>query len=95
MADSLVGRLNGTNYFRENATEAYVEVPPALMITASDGKLFTLGTQYQQHGQVFEFNVLVNDIDTGEMASKIVYQRGKVRIFGRAGWRIWTERGFV
>jgi hypothetical protein len=90
--DSFSGRVHGVEYFRVNPTESYVEIPPALMITARDGSMFTLGTEYVQHGQTFEFNVLCNDRDTGEMASKIVFQRGIVRIFGQAGWRVWSER---
>ena len=92
-ADHFTGQVFGTKYHRINPTEAYVEIPPALMITARDGAMFTLGTQYTKHGDVFEFNVLRNDSDTGEMASKILFQRGIVRIFGQAGWRVWSERG--
>lgn len=91
----LIGRADGSKYYRENATEPYVESPPAYIITASDGSTFTLGSEYLQHGWIFEFNVRRNDVDTGEFASKIVYQRGKVRIFGRDGWRVWTGTRFI
>jgi len=96
-AHLLIGRLGGVTYRRENPTEAYVTVPPALLITDSDGAAWTLGIQYIQHGQVFEFNVLRNDVDTGEMASRIEYRRGVVRIYGIDGWRTWgrARRGFI
>lgn len=81
----LTGLVNGTQYFRQNATEPYVEIPPALLITDTTGACWTLGSQFVQHKDVFEFNVLCNDRDTGEMASRIVYQRGQVHIFGHYG----------
>lgn len=91
----LKGRAFGETYLRENQTQSYVEIPPAAIITASDGSTWTLGTEYVQHGAEYQFNVLRNDVDTGEFASRVVYQRGKVRIFGRGGWRVWTGRSFV
>lgn len=91
----LLGRLMGSVFKRENATEAYVEIPPALVITASDGALFSLGYICHQYGWVMEFNVLRNDVDTGEFASKIVYRDHKVRIYGRDGWRVWTGKSFI
>ncbi len=98
-SELLKGRADGATYLRENATEPYVECPPAYIITDSSGATWTLGAHYTQHGERFEFSVMRNDVDTGEMASKIVYQRGKVRIFGRhdgrPGWRVWTGKFFV
>lgn len=91
----LMGRAFGQAYFRANQTENYVEIPPAAVITDSEGATWTLGTQYEQHGAELQFNVLRNDVDTTEMASRVVYQRGKVRIFGRNGWRVWTGKTFV
>lgn len=88
----LKGRADGTIYYRENQTESYVEIPPAYIITESNGATWTLGSNYVQRGWIFEFSVMRNDVDTGEMASKIVYRGGKVKIFGAEGWRIWTER---
>lgn len=80
----LVGRANGLRYERADKTEAYVCVPPAFLITDSDGAAWTLGSRYVDHGGgEFEFNVLRNDIDTGETAMRIEYRRGVVRIFGR------------
>ena len=91
----LSGKADGRTYYRENPTEAYVESPPAYIITDSSGATWTLGSTYIQIGQVFEFGVLRNDVDTGEMASKIVYQRGRVKIYGVNGWRIWNGRTFI
>lgn len=54
----LIGQIGGKTFRRENPSEAYVCVPPALMITDSDGGTFTLGGEYVQRGWVFEFNVL-------------------------------------
>ena len=88
-AHLLLGRLGGQTFRRENPSEAYVCVPPALLVTDSDGGTFTLGLEYVQCGWTFEFNVLRNDVDTGEMASRIEYRGGVVRIFGKNGWRSW------
>ena len=94
-SELLIGRALGQQFERENATEAYVEIPPACIITDSSGATWTLGTEYINPGWNMEFNVLRNDVDTGEFASRIVYQRGKVRIFGKGGWRVWTGKSFI
>jgi hypothetical protein len=94
-SELLVGRADGATFRRENATESYVEVPPAYVITDSTGATWTLGAHYIQRGATFEFGVMRNDVYVGEMASKIVYRRGKIRIFGADGWRIWTGKFFV
>lgn len=91
----LKGRAVGREFVRENPTEPYVEIPPAFLITDQDGATFTLGTLYKGDGWNMEFNVLRNDVDTGEFASRIVYQRGVVRIFGKAGWRAWSGKSFI
>lgn len=91
----LEGRADGVTYRRENATEPYVEIPPAYIITDSSGATWTLGSEYVWHGQFIYMNVLRNDIDTGELASKIVYQRHKVRIWTKSGWRVWTGKFFI
>jgi hypothetical protein len=83
----LQGVADGVVFFRENKTEPYVEIPPAYIITDSDGATWTFGDKYIQRGHVFEFSVVRNGIDTGELASKIVYQKGRVSIFGVDGWR--------
>ena len=91
----LKGRADGVTYLRENATEPYVEIPPAYIITDSSGATWTLGNEYAWHGQGLFMNVLRNDVDTGEIASRIVYQRHKVRIWTRDGWKVWGRHGFV
>jgi hypothetical protein len=91
----LTGTINGTRYERENRSEAYVEVPPALLITDERGGMWTLGTEYLSYDGQFEWNVLRDDVDTGEMASKIVCRGGRVMIYGRDGRRIWNGRAFV
>ena len=94
-SELLVGRARGVRFHRNDATEPYVEIPPAYIITESNGATWTLGNSYLQRGQVFEFNVMRNDIDTGEFASRIVYQRGKVRIWGQGAWKVWTGKFFI
>lgn len=83
----LVGRINGARYERENKTEPDVEIPPAFIITDSDGAAWTFGTHYAEHNGEYEFSVLRNDIDTGEVAKRIVYRKGVVCIFGHYGWK--------
>lgn len=83
----LVGRAHGLRYEREDKTESYVEIPPAFLITDSDGAMWTFGTQFSTHNGEYEFNVLRNDVDTGEVAKRIVYQKGVVSIFGHYGWK--------
>lgn len=96
-SELLTGFAEGSRYLRENATESYVESPPAYIITASDGSTFVLGTEYVDQGGRFgmEFNVERNGVQTGEFASKIDYRQNKVRIFGRAGWRVWSGKAFI
>lgn len=91
----LTGRADGVTYYRENPSESYAEIPPNYLITESDGTTWTLGMYYVQRGWMFEFAVMRNDVDTGEMAFKIEYKLGKVRIWGRDGWRVWTGKSFV
>lgn len=95
LKDSFVGRLHGIDFFRTLKTEAYVEVPPALLITDERGDTWTLGCEYTQHGTRFEWNVLRNDCGTGEQAERIVFRNGKVKIFGWYGFKTWTGRAFV
>lgn len=80
----LIGRAHNVTYRRENKTESYVVVPPALLITDSDGGTWTFGSEFNIFGEI---NVLRNDMDTGEFAQKIEYRCGIVRLFGRSGWR--------
>ncbi len=83
----LTGVINGVRYERANKTELDVEIPPAFIITDSDGAAWTIGTEYMMHNGEYEFNVLRNDVDTGEMAKRIVYRRGVVCIYGHYGWK--------
>jgi hypothetical protein len=83
----LVGYIHGARYERTDKSEADVEIPPAFIITDSDGAAWTLGTQYAVHNGEFEFNVLRNDVDTDEIAKRIVYRRRRVWIFGHYGWK--------
>lgn len=95
--DLLVGTIQGKRYERVDKTESYVEIPPAFIITDSDGAAWTFGPQYAQHGSDFEFSVMRNDVDTDEVAKRIVYQKGVVKIFGHYGWKSFSRsrRGFV
>lgn len=97
MRDSelLIGRINGLRYEREERSQPDVEIPPAQLITDELGGMWTLGTEYEVRDGNFEFNVLRNDVDTGEMAAKIVYRQGRVWLYGRDGRRWWTGRGFI
>lgn len=87
-AHLLIGKALGTTYRRENKTEPYVCIPPAFMITDSDGAVWTMGFQYRIHNGEFEFNVLRNDVNVGEFAKRIEYQRGIVRIYNQDGWKV-------
>lgn len=93
--DILSGRLNGLRYERENRSERDVEIPPAFLITDADGAIWSFGAEYVIHAGQFEFNVIRNDSDTGEMASKIVYRGGVVTIYGKDGRRRWTGKTFI
>lgn len=87
----LVGQIHGLRYERVNATESYVEIPPAFIITDVDGSAWTFGAQYAQHGSDYEFAVMRNDVDTGEVAKRIVYQNKQVKIFGSYGWKTFSH----
>jgi hypothetical protein len=93
--NGFVGRVLGQNYHRVNPSESYVEVPPALLITDERGDCWTLGFEYTEHGQRFNWNVLRNDLNTGEQAERITYRAGKLRIHGWYGSRTWNGRSFV
>ncbi len=95
LKDSFVGRVLGQPFYRTNPTESYVEVPPALLITDERGDCWTLGHEYTQHGQRFFWNVLRNDQETGELAERISYRAGKLRIHGWYGSRIWNGQTFI
>jgi hypothetical protein len=93
-AHLLVGKALGNTYRRLNRSENYQEVPPAFAVHDSDGAVWTLGFQYNPdcYGipgkrDVLEFNVLRNDVDTGEFASRIVMEAGIATLYGRRGRR--------
>ena len=86
-----VGRINGLRYERVDKTETDVEIPPAFIITDSDGAAWTLGPRYAEHNGEYEFSVLRNDVDTDEVAKRIVYRRGVVKIFGHYGWKSFSR----
>lgn len=87
----LVGKIYGITYIRENPSEPYVEIPPAFIITDSDGAAWTFGYEYAEHNGEYEFNVLRNDIDMDEVAKRIVYRNGQVKIFGHYGWKAFSR----
>jgi hypothetical protein len=101
LKDGFVGRVLGQTYHRVNETESYVEVPPALLIMTppsskdSRGDCWTLGFEYTEHGQRFNWNVLRNDLNTGEQAERITYRAGKLKIHGWYGSKTWNGRSFV
>jgi hypothetical protein len=83
-AHLLIGRANGVTFRRNDKTEAYVSVPPAHIITDSDGGTWTLDLPFDRYQ---ELRVLRNDVWVGEHAQRIEYRNGVVRLFGRQGWR--------
>lgn len=87
-AHLLIGRALGQTWRRESKTENYVCIPPALIITDSDGGTWTFGTEFNTYGEI---NVLRNDVNTGEFAQRIEYRRGVVKLFGRTGWRSFSR----
>lgn len=93
--DILAGTVNGQRYERENRSERDVEIPPAFLITDADGGMWSFGTEYVTRNGQFEFNVLRNDMDVGETASRIVYRGGVVTIYGSEGRRRWSGRSFI
>jgi hypothetical protein len=86
-AHLLIGRALGQTWRRENKTESYVTIPPALVITDSDGAIWTAGFKFING----EFNVLRNDVDTGEFAERVEYHNGVVRLYGKAGRRVFSR----
>lgn len=83
----LIGRALGQTWRRANVTEAYVSIPPALIIMDSDGAVWTAGRQVSPD----EFIVLRNDLHVGETAQFVEYNNGLVRLFGRTGWRSFSR----
>jgi hypothetical protein len=94
-SEKLIGTIQGARYERENRSESYVTIPPAFLITDERGGMWTFGGEYEIHGGWYYFSVVRNDVDTGENASRIEYRGGKVRIWTRAGWKVWSGRSFI
>lgn len=79
-------------------TEAYVSIPPALMIRDEENALWTLGFDYDERewrGGKWEYDVVRNGRKTGEFARIIEFRKRQVRIWGAEGWHIWNGRNFV
>lgn len=87
-AHLLIGRALGQTWRRADKTESYVCIPPALIITDSDGGTWTFGTEFNAYGEI---SVLRNDVDTGEFAERIEYRRGVVRLYGKSGTRVFSR----
>ena len=96
--------------FQTHITEEYVVSPPALTIIDETGAVWTLGFQmaaptsalmqrYTTHWEApmgeFAFDVLRNGQPTGEFASRIERRKGKIRVFTRDGWKVWSGRSFL
>ena len=83
----------------EYISEPYVSSPPAAYIIAEDSRTFSLGFKMHQTDKLqglFEFNVLVDGLDSGEFASKIEKKGRRVRILTRDhGWKIWNGKSFT
>jgi hypothetical protein len=92
----LTGTAHGLRYERQDPSENYVCVPPALLVTDYDGGMFTLGNEYVINNGLMEFNVLRNDVDTGEIAHKIEYSARVVTIYGYGyGKKRWSGKSFI
>jgi hypothetical protein len=80
-------------------TESSVSVPPALLITDEGNNVWTLGFQAGIKGQCprgeYAYNVLLNGAETGEIASRIEKQKGRIRIFTVDGWKRYSGHSFI
>lgn len=91
-SELLEGFHRRVKYVRENKTEAYVTVPPALIITDSNGATWTLGTDWIQKGYTFFWGIYRNDVHTGEQACRLEYRQGQLRALTPMGSKLWVER---
>ena len=91
-SELLVGSAQGVTFQREDKTENYVEVPPALLITDADGAVWSLGTDHKIIDGRYHFNVIRNDKNMGVYAEKIVYEKRRVNIYTAEGRFVWTGR---
>lgn len=82
-----------------HVTENYVVSPPALTIFDEAGSVWTLGNMTAPRGKSpdgeYAFNVLINGIETGEIASRIERRSGRISIFTQDGWKRWTGTFFL
>lgn len=79
-------------------TEAYVSIPPALWIRDNENALWTLGFDYNERewrSGRYEYDIVRNGCKTGEFGRIIEFRRGRVKIFGSEGWKVWNGRSFV
>ena len=78
-------------------TENYVSSPPALIVVDETGAVWTLDNDihiYSAPRGEYGFSVLRNGQRVGIRASRIERRNGKIRVFTRDGWRLWTGRSF-
>jgi len=75
------------SYERENRSENDVEIPPAFIITDSDGAAWTIGTEYVMHNGEFEFKRPAQRRRYRGDGERIVYRKRVVCIFGHYGWK--------
>lgn len=81
-------------------TEAYVSSPPACWIHDERGDVFTLGTDHGERlfddprGE-YSFAIMHNGHHTGTYGSRIERRNGKIRVFTKQGWKIWSGVSFV
>jgi len=87
----LVGTIDNVAYVRANKTEPYVCIPPAFIITDSDGAAWSLSEDRPPNGNLvhhgeFQFKVMRNDFNIDDMyATRIEYRNGVITIYGDYG----------
>jgi hypothetical protein len=87
-AHLLIGQALGVTWRREDQTDSYVRIPPALTIHDSDGAVWTAG---ESAPWGTEFMVLRNDVPMGEFATYIEYQNKNIVLLGWAGRRVFSR----
>jgi hypothetical protein len=88
----LEGYHRGVKYLREDKTQPYVSVPPALILTDSNGATWTLGSDHVDKGWRYYWGIMRNDVHTGEHAERLEYKNGKIRAWTPLGPKVWVER---
>lgn len=88
----LTGTIFGLRHERANISPNGTVIPPAMVITDSEGGMWTLGHEYIVHRGSFEWNVIRNDIDMDITAQRIEVKNGRVCIFTPygGGWKQWS-----